>query len=64
MVQLVLMGMWQETGASREKKWTKSNLSEIVHTQKKKMHQAETLLENLCWSPQVHAQGTLEETWG
>lgn len=32
MVQLVLMGMWQETGAPREKKWTKSNPSEIVHT--------------------------------
>lgn len=51
MVQLVLMGMWQETGAPREKKWTKSNPSEIVHTHThRKMLQAQPLLANLCWT--------------
>lgn len=50
MVQLVLMGMWQETGASREK-------SELKATQVKlqKIHQADTLLENLCLTTRVHA---------
>lgn len=47
MVQLVLMGMWQETGASREKSELKATQVKLRKHKKEKMHQAET--------PQVHA---------
>lgn len=56
MVQLVLMGMWQETGASREKSELKA--TQVKLRTQKKIHQADTLLENLRWTTQVHAQGT------
>lgn len=54
MVQLVLMGMRQETGATREKKWTKSKTNEIVHTHTKRCIKPGLFSENLCWPPRVH----------
>lgn len=46
MVQLLLMGMWQETGASREKSELKA--TQVKLRTQKKIHQADALLENLC----------------